>query len=179
MTSLIFDTKKGEIIMSDKNWIYVNEDNNKVRYVLGYKGIKTLCCIGINCSTAEPDKLDPTLKSVERIALNNGYDSFIMFNVYPVRATNFQDLSKEKSEYYIKRNLEVIENQISSMKNVELWVAFGNLIMGRDYLINCWKDIKKIFDKYNASYYTVGLNKSGMPKHPLYQKSNSKLIPYN
>ncbi|MFR6424354.1 MAG: DUF1643 domain-containing protein, partial [Oscillospiraceae bacterium] len=46
-----------------------------------------LICIGINPSTAQPGDLDNTLKSVERIALGNGYDSFTMFNVYPQRAT--------------------------------------------------------------------------------------------
>ena len=77
----------------EKKWIYVNEDNNKVRYVLGYSGINPLICIGINPSTATPDKLDNTLRSVERIALNNGYDSFMMFNVYPIRSTVFENLS--------------------------------------------------------------------------------------
>ena len=68
-------------------WLYVPDFYTEYRYVLGTKGEKPLICIGVNPSTAEPDHLDNTLKSVERIALGNGYDSFIMFNVYPQRAT--------------------------------------------------------------------------------------------
>ena len=58
------------------------------RYILGTRGENPLICIGINPSTAQPGDLDNTLKSVERIALGNGYDSFTMFNVYPPRATD-------------------------------------------------------------------------------------------
>lgn len=39
-------------------------------------------------SIAEPGKLDRTLQTVERVALRNGFDSWIMLNVYPQRATD-------------------------------------------------------------------------------------------
>ena len=55
-------------------WIYINNEDNSIRYVLGTKGQKTLFCFGINPSTAEPNDLDPALKKVERIAKYNGYN---------------------------------------------------------------------------------------------------------
>ena len=45
-----------------QEWIYVNNDDNTSRYVLGTKGDKPVFCFGINPSTAEPNNLDPTLK---------------------------------------------------------------------------------------------------------------------
>ena len=69
-------------------WLYVPPFYTEYRYILGTRGTNPLICIGINPSTAQPGDLDNTLKSVERIALRNGYDSFIMFNVYPQRATD-------------------------------------------------------------------------------------------
>lgn len=160
----------------DKEWIYVREEDNKVRYVLGYKGNKTLICLGINPSTAEPDNLDPTLKSVERIAINNGYDSFIMLNVYPVRQTIFKDLEQKAQEEYFNKNLMEIEKIIKGIDgDIDVWLAFGNLINGRDYLMESWKKLDEIFIKYNAIYYHAGINKTGLPKHPLYLKSNTKL----
>ena len=63
-------------------WIYVPDFYTEYRYILGTRGADPLICIGVNPSTAEPGNLDNTLKSVERIAAGNGYDSFIMFNVY-------------------------------------------------------------------------------------------------
>lgn len=68
-------------------WLYVPNTYSEYRYILGTRGQKPLICVGINPSTAAPDALDPTLQSAQRIALNNGYDSFLMFNVYAQRAT--------------------------------------------------------------------------------------------
>ena len=52
-----------------EDWLYVPNRYEEYRYILGTRGEKPLICIGINPSTAAPDDLDNTLKSVERIAL--------------------------------------------------------------------------------------------------------------
>ena len=77
-----------------EKWLYVPDFYTEYRYLLGTRGEKPLVCIGINPSTAEPDRLDPTLQSVERVAKNNGYDSFLMFNVYAQRATDPNTMEK-------------------------------------------------------------------------------------
>ncbi|HIS58981.1 MAG TPA: DUF1643 domain-containing protein, partial [Candidatus Faecousia faecipullorum] len=56
-------------------WLYAPNFYSEYRYILGTRGENPLICIGINPSTARPDDLDNTLKSVERIALGNGFDS--------------------------------------------------------------------------------------------------------
>ena len=58
-------------------WLYVPNTYSEYRYILGTRGKKPLICVGINPSTAAPDALDPTLQSAQRIALANGYDSFL------------------------------------------------------------------------------------------------------
>lgn len=73
-------------------WLFVPNTYTEYRYILGTRGEKPLICVGINPSTARPGALDPTLKSVERIARNSGFDSFIMFNVYAQRATSPDDM---------------------------------------------------------------------------------------
>ena len=75
-----------------EKWIYVPDHYAEYRYILGTRGENPLICIGINPSTAAPDALDNTLKSVARIAEHNGYDSWIMFNVYAQRATVPDDM---------------------------------------------------------------------------------------
>ena len=75
-------------------WYYEPHTYQNYRYVLGRVGKHPLVCIGINPSTAQPGALDPTLKSVERLAAANGFDSWIMFNVYPQRATDPNDMDK-------------------------------------------------------------------------------------
>ena len=71
-----------------EKWLYAPPFYSEYRYILGTRGCNPLICIGINPSTAAPDDLDNTLKSVQRITLGNGFDSFIMFNVYAQRATS-------------------------------------------------------------------------------------------
>lgn len=75
-------------------WYYEPHTYQPYRYVLGRVGTHPLVCIGINPSTAQPGALDPTLKSVERLAAANGFDSWIMFNVYPQRATDPNDMDR-------------------------------------------------------------------------------------
>ena len=81
-----------------EKWLYAPNFYSEYRYILGTRGKNPLICIGINPSTAKPDALDNTLKSVERIALGNGFDSFIMFNVYAQRATSPDDMEKDFKE---------------------------------------------------------------------------------
>ena len=78
----------GSLEYDRDKWLYVPNAYTEYRYILGTRGKNPLICIGINPSTAKPDDLDNTLKSVERTAAFNGYDSFIMFNVYAQRATD-------------------------------------------------------------------------------------------
>ena len=163
----------------DAKWIYVNNQDNTVRYVLGTKGQKPIFCFGINPSTASPDKLDPTMKKVEGIAKRNGYDSFIMFNVYPKRDTIFEDLEQCINDAEHIKNIQVIAETISEYNELNIWVAFGNHIYDRDYLPLCFMDIYKSLPKENIKWLATGVNKSGAPKHPLYQKKTSALIDFD
>ena len=86
-------------------WYYEPHTYQPYRYVLGRVGRRPLVCIGINPSTAQPGALDPTLKSVERLANANGFDSWIMFNVYPQRATNPNDMDKTPDRTLCDENL--------------------------------------------------------------------------
>ena len=54
-----------------QQWLFVPNEYTEYRYILGTRGKKPLICIGINPSTARPGDLDPTLKSVERVAKAN------------------------------------------------------------------------------------------------------------
>lgn len=161
-----------------EKWLYVPDFYSEYRYILGTKGDNPLICIGINPSTAEPDNLDNTLKSVERIALGNGFDSFIMFNVYAQRATSPKDMEKELNEHLHNENMKAFEYVLSlSKSNPCVWAAWGTIIKERDYLVECVLDMIEIGKKYNARWVSAGARSKngGHPHHPLYLKKDSSV----
>ncbi len=164
-------------------WLYVPSTYSEYRYILGTKGEHPLICIGINPSTAEPDNLDNTLKSVERIALRSGYDSFIMFNVYAQRATKPNDMEKTLNAYMHKENMRAFEYILSLSKHSspDIWAAWGTIIETREYLADCVRDMIEIGKKYSANWYTAGARskKAGHPHHPLYLSKDSRLDPFD
>lgn len=160
----------------ENKWIFVPDHYTDYRYILGTRGNKPLICIGINPSTAEPDNLDNTLKSVERIALNNGYDSFIMFNVYAQRATDPNDMDKIMNEMLHRENMKAFDELLSKYDECDLWAAWGTIIEKRDYLPNCLKEMVEVGKKHNARWLCAGkCSKSGHPHHPLYLKKDEQV----
>ncbi len=161
-----------------EKWLYVPDFYSEYRYILGTRGKKPLICIGINPSTAKPDDLDNTLKSVERIALGNGFDSFIMFNVYAQRATSPKDMEKECNCELHNENMKAFEYILSlSESEPAVWAAWGTIINERDYLAPCVMDMIRLGEKYGAKWYTAGKRSKngGHPHHPLYLKKDSVL----
>lgn len=158
-------------------WLYVPDHYSEYRYILGTKGERPLICIGINPSTAAPDDLDNTLKSVERIALHNGYDSFIMFNVYAQRATDPDDMERECNALLHEENMKAFEYVLRLSKEPPaVWAAWGNIIEKRRYLPECVRSMIEIAVKYEARWYSAGkISKKGHPHHPLYLKKDTPL----
>lgn len=154
-------------------WIYTNTLGNKNRFTLGelnsdnYKN--TLYCFGINPSTATPKKLDPTLAAVKKISILNGFDSWIMLNIYPQRATNPNNLHLEFDRELHSQNLDAINTIIKHDSTV--WAAWGTLIEKRKYLKKCLQDIHLMLLYRNIKWVTRGnISKKGHPHHPLYVK---------
>ena len=163
-----------------QKWIYAPNFYSEYRYILGTRGKNPLICIGINPSTARTDGLDNTLKSVERIALGNGFDSFIMFNVYAQRATDPNAMEKQCNPLLHKENLEAFRYVLSISPKPAVWAAWGAIIEKRDYLSDCVRDMVTVGQEYGASWYCAGaITKKGHPHHPLYLRKDEKIRPFD
>ena len=163
-----------------EKWLYVPNSYSEYRYILGSRGKKPLICIGINPSTAAPDALDPTLQSVNRIALSNGYDSFLMFTVYAQRATRPDDMEKTMNPLLHEENRKAFRYLLSLSPQPAVWAAWGNIIEKRDYLTDCMRDFLADGKAVGAKWYTAGpLLKSGHPHHPLYLRRDTKLLEFD
>ena len=161
-------------------WLYAPNFYSEYRYILGTRGKKPLICIGINPSTAQPDDLDNTLKSVQRIALGNGYDSFLMFNVYAQRATDPDAMEKVCNPLLHRENMEAFRYVLSLSDSPAIWAAWGAVIEKRGYLKDCLRDMLDIGRKCGAQWYCAGaITKKGHPHHPLYLRKDEKLRPFD
>ena len=133
---------------------------------------------GINPSTAAPDALDNTLKSVERIALNNGYDSFLMFNVSAQRATRPDDMEQNCNLTLHRKNMKAFDYalSLSAQERPAVWAAWGAIIEKRGYLSGCVRDMVELGKKRGAEWFCAGQrSKAGHPHHPLYLRKDSAL----
>jgi len=151
--------------------IYLKSTDNNYRYALGTKGENTLFCFGINPSTATPEKYDPTINRVKSFAVKNSFDSFVMLNIYPLRATDPNDLPKDPAWEKHNKNMEVILDLIKDGSTI--WGAWGDTITTRPWLITCRDTIFWLMRMYkkNIRWVKIGeLTKLGNPRHPLYLK---------
>ena len=167
-----------------EKWLYVPDFYTEYRYILGTRGRDPLICIGINPSTAAPDDLDNTLKSVSRIAAGNGFDSWIMFNVYAQRATRPDDMDRVCNEKLHRENMKafayilsrIAENGVSPA----LWAAWGTIIEKRDYLPDCVREMVRIGQHYGGHWLCAGkCSAKGHPHHPLYLRKDEKTCAFD
>lgn len=156
------------------------------RYLLSPKdyGNNPLVVFGINPSTATLDRdgnliLDPTLKAIYRIATKYNYNGFIMFNLYPQRATDPEELHKTIDTEAHNENLRYIRETLLKLqlqqKGISILCAWGNNIEKRPYLTStCLKDIHNLLLKefnskkeFHPKYLCIDKTKEEHPHHPL------------
>ena len=163
-----------------EKWLYAPNFYSEYRYILGTRGKNPLICIGINPSTAEPDNLDNTLKSVQRIAHGNGFDSFIMFNVYAQRATDPDAMERQCNMELHLENLKAFRYVLSISEKPTVWAAWGAIIEKRGYLADCVRDMVAVGQEYGANWCCAGaISKKGHPHHPLYLRKDEKIKPFD
>lgn len=151
-------------------WIYLGDKNE--RYVLGQPGQRNILVFGVNPSTAVAGKDDPTIRKVRSISQHEGFDGWIMVNLYPLVSTDPDLLPKVVDNNLVENNLKVLEAVAKSYYIDRIWAAWGNIIDKRMYLGEGLYDIQEVLCCIDAEWYYRGsLTKSGNPRHPLYMKT--------
>lgn len=139
---------------------------NEFRFSLTKEGNKKLVVFGVNPSTANEQTADLTITKVMGFADRNGFDGFIMLNLYPQRCTNPADLDKEINEELHRQNLEEIRLSVCDMEKPVVLFGFGDTINLRPYLKRCFKEIINVLATYNPQWKNIGtLTKNGNPRH--------------
>ena len=162
----------------ESKWLYLPPYYAEYRYVLGTAGEKPLICVGLNPSTARPGALDNTLKSVERVARHNGFDSFLMMNLYAQRATRPCDMDSEVCDFLHQENLKAFSWLLQ--KTATVWAAWGAVMETRGYLKACMAGFAEEGEKRGARWVSAGQRtKKGHPHHPLYLRKDSLFEPFD
>ena len=125
--------------------------------------------IGLNPSTANATEDDPTIKSVCRIAKNNGYGGIYMMNCFPYISSNPDGIKRNPMSEEYNNNMLIV----MSSKCKDVVFAWGNF----DIVRKTCKDIELSTMFPNAK--ALHINKNGSPKHPLYCKSDIQFVNYN
>ena len=147
--------------------IYSNNSNDSSRYTLGKSGSRKLLTIGLNPSTATKEKSDTTVAKVEGAAIRNGFDGFVMLNLYPIRSTNYNDLPRNVDGDAFSENLRRIEDIVSSENKPVIWAAWGESIHARSYFIAAARELLSRLQKHSPLWQHYGpLTGSGHPRHP-------------
>ena len=155
-----------------EKWLYVPDRYGEYRYLLGTRGARTLVCVGVNPSTAAPEDLDNTLKSVARVAAGNGFDSWVMCNVYAQRATRPDDMDRALNPVLHRENMAAFAwllERAARSGPPAVWAAWGAVIEKRPYLPGCVREMGEIGRRFGARWLKAGpCSKRGHPHHPLY-----------
>lgn len=129
--------------------------------------------IGLNPSTANEGSEDPTIRRVKSIASNLRYGGFYMMNLFPLVSTDPARLSEfyhtPFHEIEEKANYEHLKFHASQCKDIVF--AWGNFKIAES-------KSKEVIEMFPGAY-ALHINNNGSPKHPLYCKSDSQLIPFN
>lgn len=139
------------------------------RYVLASKGHKRLVVIGVNPSTANALRPDATMRKVMGFAERNGYDGFVMLNLYPQRSTDFLRVHRERNEELHQKNLEAIRSFFETYNQLDVLAAWGNNIGDLPYLKDCLWDIVSVLQEgeRRVTWMQIGaLTDAGHPRHP-------------
>lgn len=172
---------------------YYSGVSKSYRYMLGQAGKNPLIVVGINPSTATPEKLDATVRNVNRICLYQDaktkcarYDSFIMLNIYPQRDKNPDNIHKSEEVFLRNQNIEAFKWVVKKFPKAQICAAWGNSIDKRDYLFRC---LKEIVDNVGADKWVkfkdiinneeVDETKAGHPFHPLYRHKNVRIVKFD
>ena len=147
-------------------WIYERTADNAARFVLGTVGARPLVCVGVNPSTAAPGDPDLTVSKVAGFASRNGFDSWVILNLYPQRSTDPKGMHLVPDLGLCAENERCVSDLIAG-RPLTILAAWGELIRSRHYLPQLLAGIVQVADVAGCSWVSIGdLLKSGHPRHP-------------
>lgn len=137
-----------------------------------------LVVIGMNPSVADGENDDRTIAKLYGFARREGANGLVMGNVHPGISTDPDQLSRLLMPYgFEERQRQALDGMISESA-VAVVAAWGKAPRG----LSSWRDrvelVKEIADDVGRPLLCFGTNGDGSPKHPLYLRGDTPLVPW-
>ncbi len=123
--------------------------------------------VGLNPSTADEKKNDPTVTRCINYAKNWGYAGMVMLNIFALRSTDPKALYNAGDPVGPENDNTLKEVSSNAALTIAAWGSHGTLL-GRH----------KTAMELLANPYCLARTKAGLPRHPLYLKADLKPVPY-
>ncbi|NKB31883.1 MAG: DUF1643 domain-containing protein [Pseudomonadales bacterium] len=123
--------------------------------------------IGLNPSTADHRKDDPTIRRCVGFAKSWGYNSMEIVNLFAYRATYPEDLKAAPNPIGAANDKWIRVAQKRSDKTIACW---GSIEMGRQRAATVLKTLD--------DPYCLKINQTSEPAHPLYLRADLRPFPY-
>ncbi len=124
----------------------------------------------LNPSTADEERNDPTIRRCIGFARARKFGSVEVVNLFAYRATDARELLKIDDPVGDENDLFLIHAVERCSTVVVGWGSRGTLL-GRDR-----KVLSLVADKKDV--FCLGITKDGQPRHPLYVKGDTVLVPF-
>jgi len=160
--------------------VYTTNADNTCRFTLGKQGVRTLLVIGLNPSVATNEKADTTITKVGKVAEQNGYDGFVMLNLYPVRSTDYRLLPQLVDRHAYKENINAIGQIVKAQTSPAIWAAWGQGITNKSYFARSCSELVADLAQHHVKWLQFGqLTAEGHPRHPSRIHYNWEFQPFN
>ncbi len=149
------------------------DTTNTYRYTLWrvwYPDHPRLTFIMLNPSTADAQRNDPTISRCITFAQHWGFGALEVVNLFAYKATYPRDLLKVANPIGEENDRFLLQALSRSSRIVAAWGTKGTLL-GRDKQI-----IQLLARRQNV--HCLGATKDGHPRHPLYVKGDTGLLPF-
>lgn len=128
--------------------------------------------IGLNPSTADETRDDPTIRRCINYAKAWGYGAMCMTNLFAWRATDPKEMKKVSDPVGEQNDFWLTKVANHAHHTVAVWGKDGNHLGRANH-------VKKLFRLTAGMLWCLSVNQDGTPGHPLYLRKDLIPVPFN
>jgi hypothetical protein len=137
------------------------------RWDVLFGGSRTILWLGLNPSVADEVRLDPTLTRIRTFSQREGFDGFVMGNLFGLRTPYPKEMMADPDPVGADNDAVLLEAAGRCEKIVAAWGAGGVYQSRADEVVRLFA---------GRELWCLGTTKEGHPRHPLYVAGKQALV---